>query len=99
MRTSISHPLQIAEVSAGAGLGIVGLTFCPGKKDPNGMTGAWNRDLDLDLDSIRDWGAAAVVTLLEPMELDLLRVHRMAPTCWSIVAVDWDAPEPSQHAF
>ena len=29
----------------------------------------------LDLDAIRDWGAAAVVTLVEPKELTLLRVE------------------------
>jgi len=78
MRTSISHPLQIAAVVSGVpGLGRVGLTFCPGKYDPHAMTGAWNRDLALDLDAIRDWGAAAVVTLLEPKEFALLRVERL----------------------
>ena len=41
------------------------------------MSGAWDRDLALDLDAIRDWGAAAVVTLLEPKELTLLRVERL----------------------
>jgi ADP-ribosyl-[dinitrogen reductase] hydrolase len=41
------------------------------------MTGGWNRDLDRDLDAIREWGAAAVVTLLEPEELVLLRVARL----------------------
>lgn len=40
------------------------------------MTGGWDRDLNRDLDAIRDWGAAAVVTLLEPKELTLLRVER-----------------------
>jgi ADP-ribosyl-[dinitrogen reductase] hydrolase len=39
------------------------------------MTGAWDRDLATDLDAIRDWGAAAIVTLLEPKELTLLRVE------------------------
>jgi ADP-ribosyl-[dinitrogen reductase] hydrolase len=76
MRTSISHPLQIAVVSAGP-FGRVGLTFCPGKYDPHAMTGGWNRDLNRDLDTIRDWGAAAVVTLLEPEELKLLKVERL----------------------
>jgi ADP-ribosyl-[dinitrogen reductase] hydrolase len=38
-------------------------------------TGEWHRDLALDLDRVRDWGAAAVVTLLEPSELTLLRVE------------------------
>ena len=78
MRTSVSHPLQIAAVVSGvSGFGRVGLTFCPGKYDPHGMSGAWDRDLARDLDTIRDWGAAAVVTLLEPKELTLLRVERL----------------------
>ncbi len=41
------------------------------------MTGTWNRDLALDLDVVRDWGATAVVTLLEPKEFALLRVERL----------------------
>jgi len=78
MRTSISHPLQIAEVETGQpGHGLIGVTFCPGKVDPHGMTGAWNRDLALDLDAVRDWGAVAVVTLLEAHEFKLLRVDRL----------------------
>jgi ADP-ribosyl-[dinitrogen reductase] hydrolase len=75
MRTSISHPLRIAVVTAGPEFGRIGITFCPGKYDPHGMSGAWDRDLALDLDAISDWGAAAVVTLLEPKELMLLRVE------------------------
>lgn len=75
MRTSVSHPLQIAVVTAGSEFGRIGITFCPGKYDPHGMSGAWDRDLVLDLDVISDWGAAAVVTLLEPEELMMLRVE------------------------
>jgi ADP-ribosyl-[dinitrogen reductase] hydrolase len=77
MRTSISHPLQIAVVTAGPEVGRIGITFCPGKYDPHAMTGGWRRDLNRDLDTIRDWGAAAVVTLLEPAELTLLKVERL----------------------
>jgi ADP-ribosyl-[dinitrogen reductase] hydrolase len=76
MKTSISHPLQIAVATAGSEFGRIGITFCPGKFDPHAMTGGWDRDLNRDLDAIRDWGAAAVVTLLEPKELTLLRVER-----------------------
>src|SRR5882672_10158358 len=76
-RTSLTHPLQIAVVTAGAEFGRVGITFCPGKYDRHAMTGEWDRDLSLDLDTVRDWGAAAVVTLLEPKELTLLRVERL----------------------
>jgi ADP-ribosyl-[dinitrogen reductase] hydrolase len=78
MRTSVSHPIQIATIVPGAsGFGRVGVTFCPGKYDPHGMSGAWDRDLALDLDAIRNWGASAIVTLLEPKELTLLRVERL----------------------
>jgi ADP-ribosyl-[dinitrogen reductase] hydrolase len=55
----------------------IGITFCPGKYDPHAKTGAWDRDLALDLDEIRDWGAAAVVTLLETKEMTLLKVESL----------------------
>ena len=68
---------MVAAVSAGPTCGRVGLTLCPGKYDPWARSGPWERDLSLDLDVIRDWGAAAVVTLIEPHELQLLRVERL----------------------
>lgn len=74
MRTSTTHPLKIAEISAGPGLGKVGLTFCPGKKQPGAATGAWDRDIGLDLDAVAQWGAAIVVTLVESHELERLGV-------------------------
>jgi ADP-ribosyl-[dinitrogen reductase] hydrolase len=55
----------------------VGITFCPGKFDRHAMTGEWDRDLAIDLDMVRNWGAAAVVTLLEPKELTSLRVEHL----------------------
>jgi len=76
-RTSLTHPLQIAAISAGCGFGSVGVTFCPGKYHPNAMSRHWKRDLELDLDAIRDWGAAAVLTLLEHDELAELWVERL----------------------
>jgi ADP-ribosyl-[dinitrogen reductase] hydrolase len=78
VKTSVSDPLQIAPIAAGvSGFGRVGLTLYPGKYDPYGMSGAWDRDLSLDLDVIRNWGAAAIVTLLELEELTLLKVERL----------------------
>jgi ADP-ribosyl-[dinitrogen reductase] hydrolase len=41
------------------------------------MSGHWDRNLSLDLDAIRVWGAAAVVTLVEQNELTLLRVEQL----------------------
>src|SRR6266853_5277385 len=76
-KTSLTHPLHIAVISAGSEFGRVGITFCPGKYDRHAMSGEWDRDLALDLATVRDWGAAAVVTLLESKELTLLRVERL----------------------
>jgi ADP-ribosyl-[dinitrogen reductase] hydrolase len=75
--TSVTHPLQIVAISAGPDAGRVGITFCPGKYDRKAKSGYWDRDLSLDLDAIRDWGAAAVVTLVEPMESSLLHVDNL----------------------
>jgi ADP-ribosyl-[dinitrogen reductase] hydrolase len=75
MRTSLSHPLHIAETSPGPGLGSIGITFCPGKKQPGALTGAWDRDLGIDLDAVNAFGAAALVTLIEDREISDLKVH------------------------
>src|SRR5260370_29175745 len=37
-RTSLTHPLQIAVVSAGPDFGRVGITFCPGILEPKELT-------------------------------------------------------------
>lgn len=73
-RTSITYPLQIAEVTAPAASGAIGVTFCPGKKQRDAMSGAWDRDLGLDLDAIKAWGATTIVTLVEERELAELQV-------------------------
>ena len=56
------------------GGGLIGMTFCPGKIQPGGLSGNWRRDLTTDLDAIRDWGAVVVVTLMEAHELARYRV-------------------------
>ncbi len=78
-RTSATHPLQIAHVNiAGTCIGgRIGMTFCPGKRDLNAMTGAWERDLGSDLQTIANWGASALVTLMEDHELELLAVPEL----------------------
>jgi ADP-ribosyl-[dinitrogen reductase] hydrolase len=74
MRTSTTHPLQIASVQPFSGMGRIGLTLCPGKVQPHAATGAWARDLALDLNAITAWGAVAVATLVEDHELRSLKV-------------------------
>ena len=87
-RTSAAHPLQIAEIGAGPHGGTIGVTFCPGKKDPHGMSGAWDRDLDVDLDAIAAWNACALVTLVEEHELELLAVTELGQKVMSR-HMDW----------
>ncbi|MGY6277858.1 cyclin-dependent kinase inhibitor 3 family protein [Methylomonas sp. MgM2] len=76
-RTSHTHPLQIAEVRARPSYGRIGITFCPGKHDHVALTGAWARDLGIDLDTIAAWGAKLVLTLVEPAELLALKVPQL----------------------
>ncbi len=75
IKTSLTHPLQIAEVPAANGT--IGITFCPGKQQRSAFSGQWSRDLAIDLDAIHAWGAAAVVTLVEHHELASLKVEQL----------------------
>lgn len=55
MRTSASHPIRIDPLPVGNG--VLGLTFCPGKKARSLYGAPSDRDLDTDLAAVRDWGA------------------------------------------
>jgi ADP-ribosyl-[dinitrogen reductase] hydrolase len=70
---SINSPLRIDSLQTPGG-GRIGMTICPGKKILHGHTGAWDRDLDLDIRAISQWRADAVVTLMEHHEFTHLRV-------------------------
>ena len=72
LRTSQSSPLQIPELHCTPGNGRLGLTLCPGKKDP---AGRWDRDLHADILAIRNWGASTVITLIEAHEFQLLGIE------------------------
>ena len=72
VRTSKTHPLQIAEVDHLDGT--LGITFCPGKKQLNGMTGAWDRDLNIDMAAIKEWNPDFVIACCEPHEYVKLKV-------------------------
>lgn len=87
-RTSKSHPLQIATIAVPGTDGVIGVTFCPGKKDPAAMTGAWDRDLETDVAAIGTWGASAVVCLMEQHELKLLKAEALAATVES-AGIEW----------
>lgn len=75
IRTSETHPIRIDSVAPPDDWGAIGMSLCPGKHQPNGLTGAWQRDLNRDLARIRDWGAIMVVSLIEAHEFKSLRVE------------------------
>lgn len=77
---SIVSPLQIDAVPVPGTGGLIGMTICPGKDEYAGLgipAGPWKRDLDLDLQVIRDWQAQALVTLIEEFEFELLSVPEL----------------------
>lgn len=79
--TSLNRPLLVASVCAGTGLGSVGVTLCPGKWQAVSISGAWQRDLATDIDVLRDWGAAAVVTLMPLDELKAVQADNIGTAC------------------
>ena len=74
-RTSITHPIRIDALPVGNGS--LGITFCPGKKSDSVFGLPWARNLDLDMDAIRDWGATDIVTLIEDHEFESLSVRSL----------------------
>jgi ADP-ribosyl-[dinitrogen reductase] hydrolase len=77
---SVISPLQIDAVEVPGSSGLIGMSVCPGKDEYAGLgipSGPWKRDLDLDLQAIRDWGARALVSLIEGHEFALLGVPEL----------------------
>ena len=82
------------------------MTFCPGKYQPHAVSGPWDRDLETDLDAVRDWGASLVITLLEDHELRELRVPALGEEIerramgWVQVPIpDGGAPDGRPRAY
>ena len=93
-KTSESNPLRIAAVTPGDGHGRIGITPCPGKTDPDGISGAWARDLETDLNAIQRWGATAVVSLITDQEIDHLSVRDLPKGVRDRHMEWWHAPIP-----
>jgi ADP-ribosyl-[dinitrogen reductase] hydrolase len=76
-RTSETHPLIIDEIQVPGCTGVIGITFCPGKKDNHSPTGIWDRDLETDMSAIKEWQTTCLVTLMEDHEFELLGVKQL----------------------
>jgi ADP-ribosyl-[dinitrogen reductase] hydrolase len=101
-KTSETHPLQIQSVTPPGTSGRIGMTFCPGKKQPDAMTGPWDRDLNLDLRAIVEWGGQVLVSLIEDHEFAMLGVEAL-PEYSRRHRIDWvhlpiqDGGIPTEH--
>jgi ADP-ribosyl-[dinitrogen reductase] hydrolase len=73
-KTSRSYPLRVDNLAIEGLSGVIGLTFCPGKKQRGALSGDWDRDLAADLEAIKSSGAEALVTLMENDELIAVQV-------------------------
>jgi ADP-ribosyl-[dinitrogen reductase] hydrolase len=83
----MNSPLRIDAVRMPTG-GEIGMTLCPGKIEKGALSGDWERDLCTDIRVIGEWGAVAVLTVMEEGELIGLRV----PTLGEAVegaGMDW----------
>lgn len=97
-RTSASDPLRIASVAVGEAGGQIGITLCPGKQGESVFGRPWRRDLAPDLKVIADWGACAVVTLLEEREMHDLGVTHLGEAT-AAAGMEWfHLPIRDQHA-
>lgn len=95
---SVNSPLRIDAYVLPDCLGTIGMTICPGKRRPSSMSGDWNRDLDIDLQAVKNWGAGIVVTLLEDFEFREVTVERLGVAVVSL-GMEWlHLPIPDKHA-
>jgi len=76
-RTSATHPIRVALIAPPHGPS-VGVTFAPGKVQPNAMSGVWSRSLEADLDHLaRHYNVDDLVCLVEDHELSSLQIETL----------------------
>ncbi len=93
-KTSETDPIRVAGVTPADDHGRIGITLCPGKTDPAGISGAWARSLAIDLDAIESWGATAVVSLITDEEIDHLGVRGLPEAVRERHMEWWHLPIP-----
>lgn len=76
-RTSKSHPIKVDWFSYPTFAGKIGITLCPGKRQPMSWSGGWNRDLETDIGDITKMGTSAVISLIDEDEMIDLHVSNL----------------------
>jgi hypothetical protein len=72
--TGLAIPTRYKSQRYRPAAGCGGCHLRPGKKQEGALFGSWHRDLTIDLEAVAAWNAAAVVTLVEPHELEALAI-------------------------
>ena len=102
-KTSESDPLRINEIKLDNCK--IGISFCPGKVQEDGMSGPWSRNLDADLDVIASSGYNVILSLIEYREFEELQVEDFLDSAvenngmemiWAPIR-DGESPTPSNH--
>jgi ADP-ribosyl-[dinitrogen reductase] hydrolase len=73
--TSHTHPLRIDTVDIQGVPGKIGITLCPGKVQSGAASGSWERDLRIDIQAVKSWGATTWLNLLTDKEMLDLKVE------------------------
>jgi ADP-ribosyl-[dinitrogen reductase] hydrolase len=85
---TIASTFAVAIVGTGRGRGQVGMTGCPGRGATWMLPGGSDRELERDVEILARWGAQALVTLLDDIELARLRLHSL-PGLLSSAGITW----------
>jgi len=80
IKTSDTHPLRFDPINWPNSSAQIGLTICPGKQGRGLYSGVWKRDLQKDLDSITQWPATSLITLMQSHEFSLLNIQDFEAT-------------------
>ena len=75
MRNSTTHPIYVSWFEEGGDKGRLGITLCPGKYQPVASTGSWDRQLDVDIQALKQMGAGRIISLITREDMRILRVQ------------------------
>lgn len=79
-RNSRTNPLRITWIPLSSNwraTGHIGMTLCPGKYQPQSMSGGWNRNLDLDIEKLKESDVGHVISLITFEEMRELKVTNL----------------------
>jgi ADP-ribosyl-[dinitrogen reductase] hydrolase len=67
--------LRIDDVDIPEVPGTIGITLCPGKVQSGAVSGSWDRNLRIDIQAVKSWGATTWLNLLTTTEMLDLKVE------------------------